>query len=230
MGLPTLLRSLQSVEFAVYEPARLAGTVTRRAMQSHLPVVTTVPSGLHNWCRAGTAAVPFDPFRLFQHDMGMSPGNKVDTGNRPRQPFVLADSDVGQRDQHVGAPAQLPDQPPRLRAWGVVAPDAAPSELWAAVGALAAGLCVLPPPLLAERSRASVQTLQDYAADETLTARELAMLQLLAEGLTNRQIAARTAISEHTVKFHLSSIFSKLGVASRTEAIRVGAQRGLVVW
>ncbi len=124
----------------------------------------------------------------------------------------------------------LPDQPPRLRAWGVVAPDAAPSALWAAVGALAAGLCVLPPPLLAERSRASAPTLQDYAADATLTARELAMLQLLAEGLTNRQIAARTTISEHTVKFHLSSIFSKLGVASRTEAIRVGAQRGLVVW
>ena len=123
-----------------------------------------------------------------------------------------------------------PETPPAARAWGVVAPDAEPGALWAAVGALAAGLCVVPPSMLAARSRASVEILQDYAADESLTPRELAMLQLLAEGLTNRQIAARTSISEHTVKFHLSSIFSKLGVSSRTEAIRVGARRGLVVW
>nr|MBA3470798.1 response regulator transcription factor [Herpetosiphonaceae bacterium] len=139
-------------------------------------------------------------------------------GGDTARPAVLLLSDV------------WPDEPPPARAWGIVPPDAAPSELWAAVGALAAGLCVLPPRLLAERGRPSVQTLQDYAPAETLTARELALLQLLAEGLTNRQIAARTAISEHTVKFHLSSIFSKLGVSSRTEAIRIGAQRGLVVW
>jgi DNA-binding NarL/FixJ family response regulator len=116
------------------------------------------------------------------------------------------------------------------RAWGVVPADSAPDELWAAVLALRAGFCVLPPGLLASRGGPRVQTLQSSVSDEALSPRENAILQFLAEGLTNRQIAARTNISEHTVKFHLSSIFSKLGVSSRTEAIRVGAQRGLVMW
>ena len=116
------------------------------------------------------------------------------------------------------------------RPWGVVPADSAPDELWAAVLALRAGFCVLPPGLLASRGGPRVQTLQSSLSDEALSPRENAILQFLAEGLTNRQIAARTSISEHTVKFHLSSIFSKLGVSSRTEAIRVGAQRGLVMW
>ncbi len=123
---------------------------------------------------------------------------------------------------------QWPKHAPTDRAWGIVPSDASPDELWAAIGALLVGLCVLPPQLLATRE-GTVQTLA-AVGDEALTNRERTVLQLLAEGLTNRQIAARTGISEHTVKFHLSSIFSKLGVSSRTEAIRVGAQRGLVVW
>lgn len=123
-----------------------------------------------------------------------------------------------------------PNPAPTRHVWGIVPPDAAANELWAAVQALAVGLCVLPPALLAHHERPGLQTLHDDASNELLTSREFAILQLLAEGLTNRQIAGRTTISEHTVKFHLSSIFSKLGVASRTEAIRVGAQRGLVVW
>lgn len=55
------------------------------------------------------------------------------------------------------------------------------------------------------------------------------MLQLVAEGLSNRAIAARLFISEHTVKFHIGSILAKLGAESRTEAVRLGARRGLVV-
>ncbi|HYF65890.1 MAG TPA: response regulator transcription factor [Herpetosiphonaceae bacterium] len=116
------------------------------------------------------------------------------------------------------------------RPWGVAPADSAPDDLWAAVLALRAGFCVLPPGLLSGRGALRVQTLQASASGEALSPRENAILQFLAEGLTNRQIAARTNISEHTVKFHLSSIFSKLGVSSRTEAIRVGAQRGLVMW
>jgi two-component system, NarL family, response regulator YdfI len=54
------------------------------------------------------------------------------------------------------------------------------------------------------------------------------VLQLLALGLSNKQIAARLSISEHTVKFHTSSIYTKLGVAGRTEAVRAGVQRGLI--
>jgi DNA-binding NarL/FixJ family response regulator len=55
------------------------------------------------------------------------------------------------------------------------------------------------------------------------------VLQLLAHGLANKQIALALNISEHTVKFHVSSIYNKLGATNRTEAVRAGVQRGLVV-
>ena len=63
----------------------------------------------------------------------------------------------------------------------------------------------------------------------TLTERERQVLQLTAQGLANKQIAAALEISENTVKFHLSSLYAKLGVTSRTEAVRSGARHGWVV-
>ena len=63
---------------------------------------------------------------------------------------------------------------------------------------------------------------------ESLTARERDVLQLLAEGMANRAIASALGISEHTVKFHLASIFGKLGASTRTEAVRRGLRRGLI--
>jgi len=63
---------------------------------------------------------------------------------------------------------------------------------------------------------------------EPLTAREHEILEQLAAGLSNRQIAERLAISEHTVKFHVSSVFGKLGVSSRAAAVRHGMRHGLV--
>jgi DNA-binding NarL/FixJ family response regulator len=63
---------------------------------------------------------------------------------------------------------------------------------------------------------------------EPLTPREHDVLALLADGLSNRAIAEELAISEHTVKFHLASIFGKLGVSSRVEAVRRGLALGLV--
>jgi two-component system, NarL family, response regulator YdfI len=67
----------------------------------------------------------------------------------------------------------------------------------------------------------------DEAAEE-LTARESEILRLASMGLGNKDIAARLAISEHTVKFHMSSILGKLNAASRTEAVSVGIRRGLI--
>jgi two-component system, NarL family, nitrate/nitrite response regulator NarL len=97
-------------------------------------------------------------------------------------------------------------------------------RLAAAVVALAHGLTVVDPalaPALASADRA--------APVEDLTPREMEVLQLLAQGLTNKRIAERLRISEHTAKFHVNAILAKLGVDSRTEAIVVSARLGLVI-
>ena len=63
---------------------------------------------------------------------------------------------------------------------------------------------------------------------EALTQRELEVLTLLADGLPNKAIARRLVISDETVKFHLGSIFGKLGASNRTDAVRQALRRGLV--
>lgn len=75
---------------------------------------------------------------------------------------------------------------------------------------------------LSERSR------DMDVADEPLTARELEVLELLAEGLPNKSIADRLHISDQTVKFHVSSICGKLGVRNRTSAVRAAVRRGIL--
>ena len=64
--------------------------------------------------------------------------------------------------------------------------------------------------------------------DEPLTPREVQVLELLAEGLPNKAIAARLQISDQTVKFHVSSISGKLGAKNRTDAVRRAVRRGLI--
>ncbi|HEY6285481.1 MAG TPA: response regulator transcription factor, partial [Ktedonobacteraceae bacterium] len=64
--------------------------------------------------------------------------------------------------------------------------------------------------------------------DEALTGREREVLELLSQGLPNKLIARRLQISEHTVKFHVSSIYAKLGASSRTDAVSRGVRRGLI--
>lgn len=68
----------------------------------------------------------------------------------------------------------------------------------------------------------------DGLVPEPLTPREREVLDWLAEGLTNRAIAARLGISDHTVKFHVASIYGKLGASTRAEAIRRGLRRGII--
>ncbi|HUS13843.1 MAG TPA: response regulator transcription factor [Chloroflexia bacterium] len=117
-----------------------------------------------------------------------------------------------------------------LPSWALVAPDASADELQAAVLAAGQGLVALPagwvPRLLG--GRAAVEVLDLQPNDEPLTAREQEVLELLGRGLSNKLIARRLGISEHTVKFHVSSIYGKLGAASRTEAVSRGAHRGLI--
>ncbi len=64
---------------------------------------------------------------------------------------------------------------------------------------------------------------------EELTRREVEVLGMVAAGLANREIASRLGVSEHTIKFHISSILGKLGASSRTEAVTCGIKRGLIL-
>jgi DNA-binding NarL/FixJ family response regulator len=77
---------------------------------------------------------------------------------------------------------------------------------------------------------AAVRYAQDDAdpAPEPLTPRERQVLELLAEGLSNKSIASRLAISDQTAKFHVASICGKLGASNRTEAVRIALRRGLL--
>lgn len=68
----------------------------------------------------------------------------------------------------------------------------------------------------------------DDELSEEITSRETEVLRMLAEGLVNKDIAARLGISEHTIKFHISSILDKLGASTRTEAVTLGIRRGLI--
>ncbi|MBC7876058.1 MAG: response regulator transcription factor [Anaerolineales bacterium] len=117
-----------------------------------------------------------------------------------------------------------------VRAWGVLSPDATEDELVAAVRAVGEGLWVGAPGLVQSLMRVSGrrESLGGESLIEPLTAREKEVIQLMAQGLANKQIALSLGISEHTVKFHLSSLYAKLGISSRTEAVKRGIELGLI--
>jgi NarL family two-component system response regulator YdfI len=112
-----------------------------------------------------------------------------------------------------------------LRGWGVVAPDSPAEELGAAVAAVAHGLTVLPK-TLAERLLDEPEAVEELS--DPLTARESEVLDLLGHALSNTMSARELHISEHTVKFHISSLYTKLAVSNRAEAVSQGARHGLI--
>jgi DNA-binding NarL/FixJ family response regulator len=105
--------------------------------------------------------------------------------------------------------------------WGILPTDASAEELTAAIHALSQGLIVGTPALLFNSESAASEP-------SPLTERELEVLDLLARGLANKQVAVSLGISEHTVKFHVSSIYTKLNVTNRTEAVREGLRGGWI--
>ncbi|MBF9070926.1 response regulator [Streptacidiphilus fuscans] len=161
---------------------------------------------------------------------------------RPRPDVVLMDLQMGSGMHGVDATRRitaLPDPPAVLilttystdadilsaveaGATGYLLKDAPPEELAAALRAAAKGDTVLAPPVAA-RLLGRVRSKRP-----TLSPRESEILELLAEGLANRQISKRLFISEATVKTHLVHIYDKLGVDSRTAAIAAGMQSGLI--
>jgi len=143
----------------------------------------------------------------------------------PDEPGRLAVLVIADNPQTARQLAGLP-----LRAWGVLPVETSAEELQAAVRALFEGLIVGAPALLEPMftHRQVVSLPEEEQEPAALTDRENQVLQLLARGLPNKQIAAQLGISEHTVKFHVSSIYAKLQATNRTEAVRSGVLRGLI--
>jgi two-component system, NarL family, response regulator YdfI len=109
---------------------------------------------------------------------------------------------------------------------GILPDTSTEAELIAAVVAVARGLVVLDPGAIALFAAPATAVL---TAGFSLTPREIEVLTRLGSGLGNKAIAHNLHISEHTVKFHISSIFQKLGVSTRTEAVTAGVRLGLIL-
>jgi len=101
---------------------------------------------------------------------------------------------------------------------------ATPDEVASAVRAVHAGLLVVHPDAMAQPASIAGAPAPRLA----MTSREREILELIAEGANNRVIAARLAISRHTVKFHVASLMAKLGARSRTEAVALALRAGLL--
>jgi DNA-binding NarL/FixJ family response regulator len=110
----------------------------------------------------------------------------------------------------------------QLGVQGILPHSVSSEELLAALKAAATGLCVIHPDLLETVMTGTVA----QPIPQLLTEREREVLNCIAAGMGNKAIAKQLTISEHTVKFHISSIFSKLHVSSRTEAVIFGARQG----
>ena len=113
----------------------------------------------------------------------------------------------------------------------IIARDSSREDIQLALQAAEAGLVLLHPSSMHELVQQSTFQEPNNAAEdftEELTTREFEVLRLVSMGLGNKEVAARLAISEHTVKFHISSILGKLHAGSRTEAVSLGIRRGLI--
>lgn len=137
----------------------------------------------------------------------------------PRAAVVLSD-EPGMANQLARA---------GLRGWAALARDADAEQLDLAVRSAEAGLVLLDLPLAATSLAVPAPLAGTGQITEPLTAREVQVLQLVAQGLPNKGIARRLGISENTAKFHVASLCGKLGASSRTEAVTLAARRGLIL-
>jgi two-component system, NarL family, response regulator YdfI len=116
-----------------------------------------------------------------------------------------------------------------LRGWACLARDVDADQLDLAVRSAEAGLVLLDLPVATSSLAISATIAGAAPMTEPLTARELQVLQLVAQGLPNKGIARHLGISENTAKFHVASLSGKLGASSRTEAVTIAARRGLIL-
>src|SRR5258707_1608525 len=150
-----------------------------------------------------------------------APQDGLDVGHAPSALVLLIDEADG--DWILDA---LPGD-----ATAIVLRYATPGEIVASIEAVAAGLNVLSPEILARllAGRKLPRQTVPGMPFETLTLREIEVLAMLADGLGNKEIARQLDISDNTVKFHLSSIFGKLGATNRTEAVMLGMRHGFIM-
>jgi DNA-binding NarL/FixJ family response regulator len=154
---------------------------------------------------------------------GIAATRHVLSGPRPPRVLILTTFDL---DEHVYDALDA-------GASGFLLKDATAERLFDAVRIVAAGEALLAPTvtrrLVAEFSRIRAHRRERGPALRTLTARETEVLHLLAEGLSNPEIAARLTVGEETVKSHVSRILTKLGLRDRTQAVVLAYESGLVV-
>jgi DNA-binding NarL/FixJ family response regulator len=153
-------------------------------------------------------------------------------GNGLSSPAIVILADFEESDRPLGASvANRATDALKLGVRAILPRNASTDEITAAVVAAATGLVVLHPDFVEDllpRNELSV-TVLPTSPIQALTPREIEVLGMLAQGLGNKTIAQQMGISEHTVKFHVSSIFSKLNASSRTEAVTLGARLGLIL-
>lgn len=185
------------------------------AMLRETPGLSMLSSGQTNWFHA-QADVQLIELRSGTGRLGGQAGFVGDDA----PPIVLLADHLGRAELrhvlHAGVRAVLPR-------------DAAAGEIIAAIQAAAAGLFVISSEDMDALLPAEPEPAGGFVQGEALTAREMQVLSMLAEGWANKEIAVRLKISEHTVKFHVSSILGKLGAATRGEAVARGMREGLVV-
>jgi DNA-binding NarL/FixJ family response regulator len=141
---------------------------------------------------------------------------------------VVIDRDDGRAAARVPTVALDADHGPRA----MLARDASPEAIAAAIVAVAAGLVVVQPQaldMLPYAPGGHAARSEDAGDVNALTTREIEVLREVARGISNKAIAHGLHISEHTVKFHVASIFAKLGATSRTEAVAQGLRHGLIM-
>ena len=204
--------------------------VARAGLRS---LLTAESSGLQVVAEAGTSSELADLVAAVRPDVLLLDPSPLDDEIFEALPNLTAEHPA-LRVVVLGAGGEvLVAEALRAGASGYLGLNASGAALAAAVQAVAQGLTVLDPAAavgLLERAGAQATApLPSAMPAPALTVRELEVLQLLAEGLTNRGIAARLDISEHTAKFHVSAVLSKFGAGSRAEAVALAARQGLIL-
>jgi two-component system, NarL family, response regulator YdfI len=160
----------------------------------------------------------------------------IDLSGEPSEAALawLTDSDFASEAAIVvltdHSPASFFSEALRAGVRAVLPSDVSPDQLISSLLAAAAGLFIIHPAEVSAVLPAAAPVSQSLPElPEPLTRREREVLQMLAGGLGNKEIATRLAISDHTVKFHVASILGKLAASTRTEAVSMGIRRGLVL-